>query len=220
MPALVIANPIVFQPWDWDNTKVLIYWSLAGCVMVATLLARTSRQHRDLMVRSMVAAAVAVLVLSGPPWNLFEPQGTGRTRLLTAEEVQLGEAVRDQTAPDALFAIGTQHSHPVPMLAGRRVLTSFPFFLWTWGIDWAWGIDKTQREHDLRAIYAMAPDAPRRLRDYGVDDVVTGPAERKDFKADLDVYRERYPTVIHTANYEVFAFGEGPGGSIAEAEGD
>ena len=88
------------------------------------------------------------------------------------------------------------------MLAGRQVLTSFPFFLWTWGID------NAQRERDLRAIYAMALAAPRLLRDYGVDYVVIGPAERKDFKADVDAYRKHYPSAIRTAHYEVFAVSE------------
>ena len=202
MPAFVVANLVVFQPWDWDNTKVLIYWFLAVCVLVAALLARTWRRHRDAVVRSMVGGVVATMILSGLLWNLFQLQGKGRTQLLTAEEVALGEAVRAQTAPRALFAIGLQHSHPVPMLAGRRSLMSFPFFLWTWGIDYA------ERERDLRAIYALAPEAPQILSDYGVDYVVIGPAERQDLGADLAAYRTRYPTAIRTANYEVFAVGD------------
>ena len=36
----VIANVVVFQPWAWDNTKVLAYWFLAGCILVAALLSR------------------------------------------------------------------------------------------------------------------------------------------------------------------------------------
>ncbi len=202
MPVFVVANLAVFQPWDWDNTKVLIYWFLAVCVLVATLLAKTWRQHREPVVRCMVAAVFVMLVLSGLLWNLFELQGKGRTRLLTAEEVALGNAVRAQTAPDAMFVIGLQHSHPVPMLAGRRVMMSFPFFLWTWGIDHA------QRERDLRAIYGFAPDAPELLSKYGVDYVVIGPAERQDLGANVAAYRARYPSVIRTANYEMFAVGD------------
>jgi len=179
-----------------------MYWFLAVCVLVATLLAKTWRQHREPVVRCMVAAVFAILVLSGLLWNLFELQGKGRTRLLTAEEMALGNAVRVQTPPDAMFVIGLQHNHPVPMLAGRRVMMSFPFFLWTWGIDHA------QRERDLRAIYGFAPDAPELLSKYGVDYVVIGPAERQDLGANVAAYRARYPSVIRTANYEVFAVGE------------
>ncbi len=210
MPVFVIVNLVVFQPWDWDNTKVLIYWFLAVCVLVAALLAKTWRQHRDPVVRCMVASAVAMLVLSGLLWNLYQLQGKGRTQLLTAEEVALGEAVLARTPADALFVIGLQHSHPVPMLAGRRVLMSYPFFLWTWGIDHA------QRERDLRAIYALAPDAPQLLSRYGVDYVVIGPAEQKDLGANLAAYRARYPSPIRTANYEVFAVGDAAGPAAAD----
>ncbi|MDP9365123.1 MAG: hypothetical protein M3Q10_13015, partial [Chloroflexota bacterium] len=177
---------------------------LAVCLLVAALLAKTWREHRAPIVRCMVAGVFATMVLSGLLWNFFQLQGKGRTQLLTAEEVALGEAVREQTPPHALFAIGLQHGNPVPMLAGRRVLMSFPFFLWTWGIDHA------QRERDLRAIYAFAPNAPQLLSDYGVNYVVIGPAERRELGADLAAYRERYPTVIRTANYAVFDVGDGP----------
>ncbi|MDP9364200.1 MAG: hypothetical protein M3Q10_08240, partial [Chloroflexota bacterium] len=186
---------------------------LAVCLLVAALLAKTWREHRAPIVRCMVAGVFATMVLSGLLWNLDQLVGNDRARLLTTEEVALGEAVREQTPPHALFAIGLEHGNPVPMLAGRRVFMSYPFFLWTWGIDYA------QRERELRNIFALAPDAPRLLREHGIDYVVIGPAERRELGADLAAYRERYPTVIRTANYAVFDVGGEPDGDRELAAG-
>jgi hypothetical protein len=44
MPIFVIANLVVFQPWDWDNTKVFLFWYLAGCVLVAASVVRWGRR--------------------------------------------------------------------------------------------------------------------------------------------------------------------------------
>ena len=89
------------------------------------------------------------------------------------------------------------------MLAGRQVLMSYPGWLFAFGIDYA------QRERDLRAIMAYAPDAPDLLRRYRVDYVVIGPSERQELHADEGAYRARYPLVISTEHYEVFQVGQG-----------
>src|SRR6185369_7652666 len=41
MPVFVAANVAVFQPWDWDNTKVLVWWFLAACILVASWMVKT-----------------------------------------------------------------------------------------------------------------------------------------------------------------------------------
>src|SRR5205823_9501824 len=44
----LIANVVVFQPWDWDNTKVLVFWYLAGAVAVGALLHRSEEHTSEL----------------------------------------------------------------------------------------------------------------------------------------------------------------------------
>jgi hypothetical protein len=198
MPLFAIANLVVFQPWDWDNTKVLVYWFLAVCTLVGALLARTWRRYRSGVVRTLLAGTVATMILSGLLLNLYQLRGEDRHLLLTSEEVQLASTVRAQTPPRAIFAVGLQHSHPISTLAGRRVMMGYPGWLWSHGYDY------TQRERDLRAIYLFSPDTPRLLRTYGVDYVVIGPNERQELKANEAAFREHYPMVISTANYEVF----------------
>lgn len=44
MPIFAIANLAVFQPWDWDNHKILIYWFLGVTIVVAALLVHAWRR--------------------------------------------------------------------------------------------------------------------------------------------------------------------------------
>lgn len=210
MPIFAIVNLFALQPWDWDNHKMLIYWFLAVSALVAALLVTTWRQLQmarplgaHIRVSSFAAQAALVLVvlsmiLSGLLVNLQQLLGKDRHLLLTTEELQLAEIVRAKTPPDAIFAVGLQHNHPVPMLSGRRVLMSYTGWLFASGVDYS------QRERDLRAMYMLAPDAQRLLAAYDVDYVVIGPRERQELGANLSAYRQRYPSIIKTANYEVF----------------
>ena len=199
MPIFAIANSVVFQPWAWDNIKLLLYWFLAVCILVAVLLVKTWREHPAPIVRFLVATAVGSMILSGLLLNLDQLLSRDRYLLLSSEEIQVAEAVRMVTPPHALFAIGLQHNHPIPLYAGRSVLTSFPGFLWTQSLD------TKPRERALRDIYALSPNAGELIRKYGVDYVVIGPNEREEFRPDEAAFRARFPIVISTANYTVFA---------------
>lgn len=199
MPTFVLCNLIAFRPWDWDNTKMLFYWFLAVCIIVAALLVRAWREQDTALVRALIAGAVATMILTGVLTNMQQFLGKDRYLLLSAEEVQLATLVRERTDPRATFAVALQHNHPVPVLAGRQVLMSYTGWMFAFGIDYA------GRERDLRAIYALAPNAQQLIDSYGIDYVVIGPGERSDFLPDVAQFRARYGVpVIATEQYEIY----------------
>jgi hypothetical protein len=199
MPIFAITNLIVFRPWDWDNTKFLMYWFLAVCIIVAALVAKIWQQHPGLVIRGLITAVVLSMVLSGLLVNLNQLLGKDRYLLATTEEVQVAAMVRAQTPPHSMFAVGLQHNHPVPMLAGRQVLMSYPGWLYAFGIDY------TERERHLRAMYAFAPETLQLLDKYNIDYVVIGPNEREQLGANLEPFRQQFQRIIATPNYEIFA---------------
>jgi uncharacterized membrane protein len=75
---------------------------------------------------------------------------------------------------------------------------SYPGWLWTHGID------VSDRERDLREIYALGERAPALMEQYGVDYVVIGPGERNDLAANVAAFQARYPVVVSSTNYAVF----------------
>ncbi len=197
MAIFVIANLMLFQPWDWDNTKILIYWYLASSILVAATLVRLWRSS-GFATRALLGVVVLSLVSSGALSNLNQMLGRDRHLLLTTNEVQVAEAVRRATPPHALILTGLQHNHPVPVLAGRRVVMGYP------GDLWSTGIDGTSRERDVRAIYALAPGWERTLAGYGIDDVVIGPWERENFHPDEAGFAARFPRIVDRPPYAVF----------------
>lgn len=197
-PLFVVSNLFAFQPWDWDNTKILLWWYLASCLLVSGILSRSWRLRPAALWRPLVVAAVLSLTLSGLLENLDQALGRQRSLLLSAEEIELARRVREGTDPHALFAVGLQHNHPVPVLSGRRVVMSFPPWLWSQGID------SSRRERELTAIMTLRPDAASLIDRLGVAYVVVGPDEERRFGADPEAWSARYPCVIRTEHYRVY----------------
>ncbi len=198
MPIFPIANLIAFQPWDWDNSKILVYGFLAACVLVSAALMKLWREFPSLPVRAFLAATIVTMTLSGVLENAAQLLGRDRHLMLTTEEMEVASAVRSKTEPHAIFAAGLQHNHPVPVLGGRRVLTSFPGWMWSQGAVTA------QREHDLREIFAFGPGARGLLAKYHVDYVVIGPNETEKMGADAGAFRNAFPAIVETASYTIF----------------
>jgi hypothetical protein len=197
MPLFVFANLIVFQPWDWDNTKVLMYWFLGTCLFVSALLTRAWREGGALA-RGAIIAAVLSMTLSGLLANLNQALGRERVLLLTAEELDLSSRLRESAPAESIFAVGLQHNHPVTMLTGRKAVMGYGGWLWSQGYDYA------ERERDLREIYALASRAPELMNKYGITHVVVGPWERFNFGVYPEMFRARYPAAVETTNYSVF----------------
>jgi hypothetical protein len=144
-------------------------------------------------------AATLTLVLSGVLLNVNELLGRDRNVLLTSEELGLARMIRERTPVHALFVTSTRHNDPVSVLSGRRILVGYPGWLWAQGMTYD-GL-----ERDRTTILTFGPDAPRLLERYGVDYVVIGEEERRQLGADENAYASRYPCVLRTPNYRVYA---------------
>ena len=55
--------------------------------------------------------------------------------------------MRQNTPADAIFAVADEHNSPVPTLSGRRVMSGYPGWLWTYGLS-----DYAQKGADEAAI--------------------------------------------------------------------
>jgi hypothetical protein len=187
MPIFVIANVAAFQPWDWDNHKILVYWFLGLTIVVGALLARLWRSHRSVAVRTLVVLAIGSMVLSPLLENLDQLEGHMRFRMLSAEQ--------------ELLAARVMQSHdPVMMLSGRQVYMGY------WGQLWVSGIPYEARQAEVREIYQLSPAGEDVIRREGVDFVVIGPDERRvdGLAADEAAYAARFEVATETDQYRVY----------------
>ncbi len=200
----VVVNVIVFQPWDWDNHKILIYWMLAAAILSSALLVAIWRRVRRwrpvgrVVVRAALVCAVISIVAGPLLENAWMLQGGGRYRMLTTDQVALADKVRTATRPGSVVVTGMGSHDPVQMLSGRQVLMGY------WGQLWVSGIPYADREAEVLRIYHLAPDAEELMRRYRVGAVVIGPDELSRLGADGEGFAERYPVIASSGPYTVY----------------
>ena len=191
------GNLVKFQPWDWDNTKILVFWYLGCAVAVGAVLVRFWRTG------PLGAAGASVIWLTLTASGVLSmlqflpPQGPSYV-WFSAEEVRLAAAIRTATPPRSVFVTGERPNNPVADLAGRSVLMSYPGWLWSYGINYQ------QREADIARIYLGDAGAVGLLHRYHADYVVVGPDERATWHANLAYFNARFAVVLRTANYVVY----------------
>jgi hypothetical protein len=191
----IIPNVLKMAPWIWDNIKVLFYWWVASAPLVAILLARLWQKKGPapkflalvLLVCVTLAGAldVGAIVLRSNRFQVFDSNGVG-----------FAELVKEKTEPRALIIHAPVHNHPV-FLTGRRSLMGYPGHIWTHGLDY------TQRESEIRRIYAGGSDAQSLLQKYGVQYAVVGPQERDLLNVNDRVF-SRFQVIGEVGGYRLY----------------
>jgi hypothetical protein len=197
----LVPNLLVFQPWDWDNTKFFAYWLLLGSLFVGALLARLLQGGG--WARGLAALLSVTMMLAGSLdlARTLEP-AVSSSVFTDVGGVRAAAWVRTHTPARAIFLVAPDHNQPIPTLAGRRVVVGYGGWLWTYGLkDWV------RRTEDAEQMLRGAPDASALAHRYGVDYVVIGPQELQQFDADPSYWARHGVQVYDRDGYHIYRVG-------------
>ncbi|MFH0835689.1 MAG: hypothetical protein V1834_00830 [Candidatus Micrarchaeota archaeon] len=182
----VFGNLFRFQPQPWDSIKVLLYAFFFLCVLTALFLTEFLKRFKNAhWVKAIVVLVVLLSTASGLLSVYWIAWGdNARHQEYTVEDVALAEWVKQNTPPDSVFLCGSAHNHPIPSLAGRRVVMGYQGWLWSHGLSYG-VVDR-----DARFIAETADCA--KATEYGVDYVFIGPWETYwgDLKFNVDAFKQ------------------------------
>ena len=165
----IVPNMMKMAPWVWDNIKVLYYWWVASAPLVALLLARLWQQkgwQRVLGILLFIGVTFA-----GALDVVSIAVGSGKFQVFDRNGIAFAELIKEQTSPRSLIIHAAVHNAPV-FLTGRRSLMGYPGHIWTHGLEF------TQREREIRRIYAGDVDAKLLLQHHKIEYAVVSPLER------------------------------------------
>jgi hypothetical protein len=198
----LVPNFVVFQPWDWDNTKFFAYWALLGALPVGSLLARLLGGGFQLRALSaLLGAVLAVTLMLAGALDLARTLDRSVSAALFTDTggIEVATWVRTHTPPRAIFLAAPEHNQPVPSLGGRAVVAGYPGWLWTYGLaDWG------QRTQDVDLMLRGGPGTPALLSAYGVDYVVLGPQEVNGHRASRAYWDAHARRVYSSGEYTVY----------------
>ena len=208
------ANLVVFQSWDWDNTKLLAYWYLGVALLLAALIVHWWRRWWRGVAAALMATTVlltGLLVLARLlPWTPAADAVGGPYTLVPTNEVRMAATVAASTPPNAIFLTEGRPNDPILALAGRTAVMGYYGWLWSYGTDFGTRVDdvKTMLEgcHDQPRSHCAAIDLMRR---YGVsyaeiDDQIGAPGVI-DAQVDLNWWAAQgFPVVARSDHVTVY----------------
>ncbi len=146
------CNLVVFQSWNWDNTKLLVYWYLVIALLIGAL---ATHWWRGIWPRVAAGVLVTPVLLTGTlvvlrllPWTPPQDSITGPYAIADAQEVQLAATVERATPKGSVFLTFGRPNDPVLAIAGRIGVMGYGGWLWSYGIDLG------ARYGDVRTMYA------------------------------------------------------------------
>ncbi|GAC1340889.1 MAG: hypothetical protein NVSMB29_10480 [Candidatus Dormibacteria bacterium] len=171
----VVANTVVFQSWEWDNTKLFVWWQFGAALLAGAWARRWWGAGRW---RQLAAGAgVASLVLTGTlvmlrylPWTPRADAVGGPYAMLSASDARLAADLDARTAPGSVVLTSQGVTDPALVGAGRTAFLGYYGWLWSYGTDFG------NRLGDEVTMYAGCPgqknascEALRLMRTYGID---------------------------------------------------
>lgn len=129
-----VSNVVVFQTWDWDNTKLLAYWYLGGALLTAAVLVRLLRSGPG---RAALAVLGLASLLAAGGLNLVRYARDPNIPYTWAgpEDRALAAQVALRTPRDAVFLTEGNPVDPVLTLAGRAAVSGYAGWLYSYGVD-------------------------------------------------------------------------------------
>ena len=152
--ALIIfaaCNLVVFQSWNWDNTKMLVYWYLVIALLIGALAAHWWRRVWPRVAAIVLVAPVlltgTLVVLRLLPWTPPQDSITGPYTIANTQELQLASTIDAVTPKGSVFLTFGRPNDPVLAAAGRIGVMGYGGWLWSYGITFE------TRYKDVQTMY-------------------------------------------------------------------
>jgi hypothetical protein len=189
-----VSNIAKLAPWEWDNIKVLIYWFVGSLPFAAFALVWLWRAN--VILKIVTAGCFAALIFAGALDVWRTVSGQINYKVFDADAVKIAEQIKLKTAPNALFLNAPTYNSAI-VLSGRRSLMRYLGHLSSHGINY------TERENELKRIYAGEATAPILLGKHEIEYVLISPEERSSLAVSEDFFA-KYPVTAESGQYRVY----------------
>ncbi len=192
----VMSNIFVFQPWEFDNSKLLIYWYFASCIVVAYFL-REVLFKSNIFAKTLGLLLVFLMIFAGSIDVIRTFTPISSYQIFSKEDLQVAQEVQRLTPKNSVFVTSTNHNHPIPALSGRSTLLGFPGWVWSHGTDYL------PRQADVVNIYQGGDQAEVLIKKYHLNFVTLGPQEKVEYSVNLS-YFDQYPKVALNSDWILY----------------
>jgi hypothetical protein len=202
----VAANVIAFHPSEWNNTKFFLFWQFAGCLVIAAWLSRAfaaETLRRPAWARSAIqmgAASIAIVMVSAGGLDTVRAmQRSTAIAWVDHDDLAAAEWLRNNSSSGDVIVYGAHNTSAVAALGGRSAVTGYVGWTYDLGL-----VDWVERWSATGAILRGDANHSDEIDRYGVDFVVIGPVERREFQASDDHWAQHGTLVFEQGDHRIY----------------
>jgi hypothetical protein len=188
----LLMNLVVLEPYDFNNMKLMLWAFLVSCVGTAGFFAILRRRYARIGI--LISVLLTMTLVATGCLSVYRELRL-HWLMFSTEDLQLAKYVREQTPKDAIFLTSDRHNHPIPCLAGRRIVMGYRGWLWTYGIDYR------NRERDVLNMYRGASNMNDLLARYNISYVLLERNRATEFPQNELVWRSKFPVVYGSPTF-------------------
>jgi len=188
----IASNIWLFAAWEWDNTKILVYWVLFSLPLVSYTAIKLWVKG-NYIIKGLVVSLVLFHLLSGSidVFRLALPQISSWEEW-SADNIAMANYIQTHTERSDTIIMAPYHNSPTA-LSGRSAYLGFPGHVWTHGGS------HFEREEAIEKFYnGEIKELPLHQPQY----VIVGPVERSNYP-NLQIQPEWDP-VTTMGKYELY----------------
>ena len=203
----IVMHIFKFQPWVWDNAKLLTYWYLIFCIPIAKELAILytviNKKTHFLVKLFKVGLATLLLILltfSGFLDILYLSNYKKNSYVISSSsDLNFAKNVNKVISSGNTVLTATNHNNVISNHTKGRVLLGFTGWLWSYGINYY----KTY--NDLQQMYINPANSLNLYKNYNVKYVVVSGVEESEFKnINSSYFYTNFNLVIDSPNFKLF----------------
>lgn len=194
----ILPNLFLFQPFDWDNTKIIAWASVGFSALAAYTLYYLARK-KFIAFKILAVLLFFFAILSGAIdayWDIRHDLHS--YQMYSAADESLASWVKMNTDPNSIWLTSDQHNHWLYNLTGRQPVLTFLGWLWTHGYNYA------PVERDAATMFAGTDETLPLLQKYHVNYVVIGTSELINWHANEGYYLTHFPVVKEDPSTRIF----------------
>lgn len=190
----IICNIFIFQPWEFDNMKIFIFWFLLSTIIIACYFDYLLRRR---VIFKVLAVFLFLLIILPGFLAVFRELKTSYV-LYTNSDLELANFVTKNTKTSDLFLTTDKHNNPISSLAGRQILMGYRGWLWSHGIDY------NERFNDLLNIYNGSDIAYQLISKYAPNYILVEKKTDSQWLINYNYFKNHFRPVFENSAYILY----------------
>lgn len=195
----LVVELIRFQPWDFDNNKLLVYWQLCLAPLILVLFLKIINKKKVLGILALFV--FLIISLTSGFLDVLPRMLVSEDRIPVIFDTNarvLAQYIQDNIPIDEVILTGTSHLNPVASLTGRDVLVGYPGWLWTRGISYG------DRENLIKNFYISPSKNNQLISQFNIKYVLIDYQTIFDFKSDLLIFDKTFQKVFQAGQFTLY----------------